>query len=56
LWKFQKLNERIVEIEDNTQEIQEAFLLMSREIQKGMQSLMNMVDGWMDAFGQIKSK
>jgi len=54
--KFLKINERIVEIEDNTQEMQEALILMSREIQKGMQSLMNMVNGWMDAFGQIKSQ
>jgi chromosome segregation ATPase len=53
--KFQKINDRIVEIEDDTKEIQEALLLMSREIQKGMQSLMNMVNGWMDAFSQIKS-
>ena len=54
--KFLKINERIVEVEDNTQEMQEALILMSREIQKGMQSLMNMVNGWMEAFGQIKSQ
>lgn len=54
--KFLKLNERIVEIEDDSQEMQEALILMSREIQKGMQGLMNMVNGWMDAFGQIKSQ
>jgi len=54
--KFININERIVEVEDNTQEMQEALILMSREIQKGMQSLMNMVNGWMDAFGQIKSQ
>jgi hypothetical protein len=54
--KFLKINERIVEIEDNTQEMQEGLILMSREIQKGMQSLMAMVNGWIDAFGQIKSQ
>jgi chromosome segregation ATPase len=54
--KFQKINERIVEIEDNTTEMQEVLVLMSREIQKGMQGLMAMVNGWMDAFGQIKSQ
>ncbi len=54
--KFIKTNDRLVEVEDNTQEMQEALILMSREIQKGMQSLMNMVNGWMDAFGQIKSQ
>jgi chromosome segregation ATPase len=53
--KFQKINDHIVEIEDDTKEMQEALILMSREIQKGMQSLMNMVNGWMDAFSQIKS-
>jgi TolA-binding protein len=54
--KYNKLNDRIVELEDSTQEMQEALILMSREIQKGMQSLMNMVNGWMDAFGQIRSQ
>ena len=54
--KFLNINERIVEIEDDTQEMQDALILMSREIQKGMQSLMNMVNGWMEAFGQIKSQ
>jgi len=54
--KFLNINERIVEIEDDTQEMQDALILMSREIQKGMQSLMNMVNGWMDAFGQIRSQ
>lgn len=54
--KFTKINEKIIEIEDDTHEMQEALILMSREIQKGMQSLMNMVNGWMDAFGQIKSQ
>jgi DNA repair exonuclease SbcCD ATPase subunit len=50
------LNERLIEVEDETQEMQEALILMSREIQKGMQSLMNMVNGWLDAFGQIRSR
>jgi chromosome segregation ATPase len=54
--KFLNINEKIIEIKDDTQEMQEALILMSREIQKGMQSLMNMVNGWMDAFGQIKSQ
>ncbi len=49
------LKDRILQVEDSTHEMQEALLLMSKEIQKGMQSLMNMVNGWMDAFGEIKS-
>ncbi|HUV15884.1 MAG TPA: hypothetical protein VMW28_04900 [Pelolinea sp.] len=52
--QLEKINERILEVEDSTHDMQEALLLMSKEIQKGMQSLMNMVNGWMDAFGQIK--
>jgi chromosome segregation ATPase len=51
---LQKINERILQVEDNTHDMQEVLILMSKEIQKGMQGLMNMVNGWMDAFGQIK--
>lgn len=47
--------ERMLAVEDSTHDMQEMLLLMSREIQKGMQSLMNMVNGWMEAFGEIKS-
>ena len=50
-----KIKERMLVVEDNTHEMQEVLLLMSKEIQKGMQGLMNMVNGWMDAFGEIKS-
>ena len=48
--------ERILKVEDDTHDMQEAFLLMSREIQKGMQGLMNMVNGWMEAFGGLNEK
>jgi chromosome segregation ATPase len=51
---LEKINERILSVEDSTHDMQEVLLLMSKEIQKGMQGLMNMVNGWMDAFGQIK--
>jgi hypothetical protein len=53
--QLEKIKERMLTVEDSTHEMQEALLLMSKEIQKGMQSLMNMVNGWLDAFGQIKS-
>ncbi len=53
--QLDKVKERLLVVEDNTHEIQEVLLLMSKEIQKGMQGLMNMVDGWMDAFGEIKA-
>lgn len=53
--KIQALKERMVLVEDNNHEMQEVFLLMSSEIQKGMQNIMKMVNGWMDAFGHIKT-
>ena len=52
---FLAFRDRVVTLEDETHEMREALLLMSREIQKGMQSLMNMVHGWMDAFDKIKT-
>lgn len=48
--------ERVTKVEDDTHEMREGLLLMSREIQKGMQGIMNMVNGWMDAFGQIDTE
>ncbi|NPV40821.1 MAG: hypothetical protein HPY72_05690 [Anaerolineae bacterium] len=52
--QIDKIKERLLIVEDNTHEMQELLILMSKEIQKGMQGLMNMVNGWMDAFGEIK--
>ena len=54
--QFQSLKDRIVFVEDNTNEMQEVLLLMSTEIQKGMQNIMKMVNGWMEAFRQIKPR
>lgn len=53
--QIDKIKERLLTVEDSTHEMQEVLILMSKEIQKGMQGLMNMVNGWMDAFGEIKS-
>jgi chromosome segregation ATPase len=53
--QIEKMKERLLVVEDNTHEMQEVLILLSKEIQKGMQSLMNMVNGWMDAFGEIKT-
>jgi DNA repair exonuclease SbcCD ATPase subunit len=53
--QLDKIKERVLLVEDSTHEMQEVLILMSREIQKGMQGLTNMVNGWMDAFGEIKS-
>ena len=54
--QFKSLNERMILTEDSTREMQEVLLLMSTEIQKGMQNIMKMVNGWMDAFGQINPR
>jgi len=54
--QFQSLKDRIVFVEDNNNEMQEVLLLMSTEIQKGMQNIMKMVNGWMEAFRQIKPR
>jgi len=54
--QFKSLKERMVSAEDSTREMQEVLLLMSTEIQKGMQNIMKMVNGWMDAFGQINPR
>jgi len=54
--QFQSLKDRMVFVEDNSNEMQEVLLLMSTEIQKGMQNIMKMVNGWMEAFGQIKPR
>ena len=54
--QFKSLKDRMVLAEDSTREMQEVLLLMSTEIQKGMQNIMKMVNGWMDAFGQINPR
>ena len=53
--KLKALQERMVFVEDNNHEMQEVLLLMSTEVQKGMQNIMKMVNGWMDAFSHIKT-
>ena len=53
--QLKEVKDRMVLVEDNTHEMQEVLLLMSTEIQKGMQNIMKMVNGWMEAFGQIKT-
>lgn len=53
--RLKQLQERMVNLEDNNHEMQEVLLLMSTEIQKGMQNIMKMVNGWMDAFSHIKT-
>jgi len=52
--QIQKINDRMIKVEDDTHEMQEVLILMSKEIRKGMQGLMKMVNDWMDAFEQLK--
>jgi len=52
--QMENVRDRIQSVEDETHDIQEALMLMSREIQKGMHGIMNMVNGWMEAFSVIK--
>jgi len=52
--QIQKINDRMIKVEDDTHEMQEVLILMSKEIRKGMQGLMNMVNDWMDALEQLK--
>ena len=53
--QFEALKERMALVEDNTHEMQEILVMLSTEVQKSMQGFMKMVNGWMDAFGQIKA-
>jgi len=53
--QLKTLIDRMAIIEDNTHEMQEILLMLSSEVQKSMQGFMKMVNGWMDAFGQIKA-
>jgi chromosome segregation ATPase len=53
--QFEALKERMALVEDKTHEMQEILVMLSTEVQKSMQGFMKMVNGWMDAFGQIKA-
>ncbi|HEY59281.1 MAG TPA: hypothetical protein G4N92_01130 [Anaerolineae bacterium] len=52
--QFKDLKNRLIDVEDNTKELQEIIRLMSSEMRKGMQNLMKMVDKWMGAFGEVR--
>jgi DNA repair exonuclease SbcCD ATPase subunit len=52
--QFKDLKNRLIDVEDNTKELQEVIRLMSSEMRKGMQNLMKMVDRWMGAFGEVR--
>ena len=49
------MKERLSQIEDTLYELQSIVNLMNNETQKGMQSLMKMVNGWIETLEQIRS-
>jgi hypothetical protein len=53
--QFENTKNRLTDLEDNTREIQEVFLMVSTELQKGMQGLMQMVNNWIQTFDEIRS-
>lgn len=53
--QFEKTKSRLTDLEDHTREIQEVFLMVSTELQKGMQGLMQMVNNWIQTFDDIRS-
>ena len=52
--QFEKTKSRLTDLEDHTREIQEVFLMVSTELQKGMQGLMQMVNNWIQTFDEIR--
>lgn len=54
LRQFQDMKKRLTLVEDRTQEMQEALMMISTEFQKGMQGLMKMVNSWIETFSDIR--
>jgi chromosome segregation ATPase len=55
LGQFQDSRNRLTVLEDRTKEIQDVFLMVSTELQKGMQGLMQMVNNWIVTFDDIRN-
>jgi len=53
LGQFENTKNRLTALEDRTKEIQDVFLMVSTELQKGMQGLMQMVNNWIGTFDDI---
>lgn len=54
--RVDELKTRIIQLEDQTNDIRELLGIMSSEIQKGMISLTKMANTWKDAFNNIEGK
>jgi chromosome segregation ATPase len=55
LHQFEDTKNRIISLEDQTKEFQEVLVMVSSELQKGMQGLMKMVNNWIETFDDIRS-
>lgn len=53
--QFESTKSRLTILEDRTREIQDVFVMVSSELQKGMQGLMQMVNNWIQTFDDIRS-
>jgi hypothetical protein len=52
--QFENTKNRMTALEDRTREIQDVFVMVSAELQKGMQGLMQMVNNWIQTFDDIR--
>ncbi len=55
LHQYEEMKNRITSLEDRTKEFQEVLVMVSTELQKGMQGLMKMVNNWIETFDDIRS-
>jgi len=53
--QLENTRNRLTALEDRTKETQEVFLMVSTELQKGMQGLLQMVNNWIQTFDDIHS-
>ncbi len=53
--QYENTKIRLTAMEDRTREMQDVFLMVSTELQKGMQGLMQMVNNWIQTFDEIRS-
>ncbi len=53
--QFENTKIRLTAMEDRTREMQDIFLMVSTELQKGMQGLMQMVNNWIQTFDEISN-
>jgi len=55
LHQYEDMKNRLISLEDQTKEFQEVLVMVSTELQKGMQGLMKMVNNWIETFDDIRS-